>query len=147
MGKWTEAALKIKPYLMKGAQSLIDEDALKIKGIYPTWEELVASSLTVDIGYKLQHKGGLYKTAQPTYTFVDTYEPGAAGTESLFTKIDEAHAGTLEDPIPYSGNMELFRGMYYIQNDIIYLCNRDSEVAMHHALADLVGLYVEIVNV
>ena len=41
MGKYLEAALRVKPVLQKAAQSLGDEDALKVQGIYPTWAELV----------------------------------------------------------------------------------------------------------
>ena len=65
---------------------------------------------------------------------------------SLFEVIDETHAGTLEDPIPYDGNMEIFVDLYYIQNDVIYKCIRSSGVALYHNLADLVGNYVEIVE-
>ena len=65
---------------------------------------------------------------------------------SLFEVIDETHVGTLEDPIPYDGNMEIFVDLYYIQNNVIYKCIRSSGVALHHNLADLVGNYVEIVE-
>ena len=42
------------------------------------------------------------------------------------------------------GNMELFEGLYYIQNGIVYLCTRNTEQPVYHALSDLVGLYVEV---
>src|SRR5699024_12804271 len=87
----------------------------------------------------------LYKTLQSTYTFMSHWVPGS-GTESLFTVINETNAGTLEDPIPYEGNMELFNGKYYIQNGIIYKCTRDSGQPLYHALSDLVGLYVTVVS-
>ena len=32
-------------------------------------------------------------------------------------------------------------GKYYVQDGVTYLCNRDSEVAVYHALKDLVGIY------
>ena len=64
------------------------------------------------------------------------------GTESLYTRIDETHDGTKYDPIPYDGNMVLEQGKYYTQNGVTYLCTRDTGTAVHHALADLVGLYV-----
>ena len=143
MGKRLEAALKVKPYLMKGAQTLPDTDALEVKGIYPTWESLVGWSTTVKQGYKFTHGDKLYKTMQPEYTFTAQYEPGSLGTESLFAVIDETHAGTMDDPIPYDGNMELVEGLYYIQNGVVYLCTRSTGQPVHHALADLVGLYVE----
>lgn len=56
------------------------------------------------------------------------------------------HHGTLYDPIPYSGNMALENGKYYMQNDVIYLCIRDTGNPVYHALSALVGLYVEITD-
>ena len=53
--------------------------------------------------------------------------------------------GSLETPIQYiNGETSLVEGKYYIENDIIYLCNR-SETVVYHNLSDLVGLYVTIV--
>lgn len=48
--------------------------------------------------------------------------------------------------IPYSGNMELESGKYYSQGGVTYLCNRDTGQAVFQPLADLVGIYVEIVE-
>jgi hypothetical protein len=39
MGKWTNEAKRMKPYLQKGIQTLDDADALAIKTVYPTWSE------------------------------------------------------------------------------------------------------------
>ena len=66
-------------------------------------------------------------------------------TESLYTRIDEQHDGTKYDPIPYDGNMALQSGKYYTQNNILYLCNRNTVNPVYNALAELVGLYVEVV--
>ena len=66
------------------------------------------------------------------------------GTESLYERIDETHDGTFDDPIPYSGNMALEAGKYYSQDGVIYLCTRDTVNPVYNALADLVGLYVEL---
>lgn len=71
--------------------------------------------------------------------------PGV-GTESLYTRIDETHDGTKYDPIPYSGNMALEAGKCYWQGGVTYLCNRDTGNPVYHALSELVGLYVEVVN-
>lgn len=126
-------------------KTITDEQALLVKSLYPTWEDLVAQNKTVESGYRFVCDGKLYKTLQPSYTFLEIYKP-RIGTESLFTVINETNAGTLEDPIPYEGNMELFNGKYYIQNGIIYKCTRDSGQPLYHALSDLVGLYVEKVG-
>lgn len=147
MGKWTDAALAVKPTLQKGAQTLDDVEALKVKGIYFEWTDLLDENHeyhTVKKGFKFTHNNTLFKTEQPEFTFTDTYIPGSAGTESLFSVVDETHAGTLSDPIPYNGNMALEEGKYYSQNDVIYLCIRDTVNPVYHALADLVGTYVEV---
>ena len=68
------------------------------------------------------------------------------GTESLFEVIDEAHAGTIDDPIPYSGNMALEKGKYYTQYEVIYLCTRDTINPVYADLSALVGMYVEVVE-
>lgn len=124
---------------------ITDEQALLVKSLYPTWEDLVEQNKTVESGYRFIYNNKLYKTLQSTYTFMSHWVP-RSGTESLFTVINETNAGTLEDPIPYDGNMELFNGKYYIQNGIVYKCTRDSGQPLYHALSDLIGLYVEKVG-
>lgn len=148
MGKWHEESKRIKPYLMKGAQTLPDTEALEVKGIYLTWDKLVELG-SVDTngepGYKFTYNGDLYSCVNGDPTFQADWIPGN-GTESLYTRIDETHAGTYADPIPYEGNMELFYGLYYVQNGVIYLCIRNSGQPLYHDLAALVGLYVEVAN-
>lgn len=117
-----------------------DLDALAVKDIYPAWDSLIGQTVNVD--FKLTYDGKLYKVIQAHTTQAD-WIPGV-GTESLYAVIDEGHAGTLGDPIPYDGNMELFEGLYYIQNGVTYRCTRNSEQPVYHALSDLVGLYVEV---
>ena len=56
----------------------------------------------------------------------------------------EEYAGTQHDPIPYDGNMALESGKYYIQDDVVYLCNRDTGNPVYNALSELLGLYVEV---
>lgn len=146
MGKYLEAALRVKPILQKAVQSLNDADALQVMGIYPTWAELVElGSVTAEAGYKFAHEGKMYKCVNANPTFQESWIPGE-GTESIYTRIDETHAGTLEDPIPYDGNMELVNGLYYSQGGVKYKCIRDTGIPVHNALADLVGIYVETVS-
>lgn len=64
---------------------------------------------------------------------------------ALYTVIDVAHSGTQDDPIPYNGNMALTEGLYYTQGGVTYLCNRSTGQPVYNALAELVGLYVEVV--
>lgn len=122
-----------------------DQTALRMRRYYPTFAELVGQ--TVKLGTKFRaddsENADLYKTIQPELTIQAHYPPGK-GTESLYTRIDEIHDGTQYDPIPYNGNMVLEKGKYYIEDGIIYLCNRDTGIAVYNKLADLVGIYVEL---
>ena len=106
------------------AQALTDEQALGAKVLYHTFDELVEMEYTAEKeGYKFRDGADLWKTAQDNITFQAQYRPGS-GTESLYTHIDEAHAGTLEDPIPAKANMEYEYGKYYVEGGTIYLCRR-----------------------
>lgn len=146
MAKRHDAALRIKPLYQKGAQSLADEEALEVKGIYEQWEKLCERGETVNKDYKFLYGKQLCKTEQPTYTFTALHVPGTTGTESLFSFIDETNAGTIDNPIPYNGNMALEAGKYYSQDGVVYYCTRDTINPVYAALADLVPLYVEVVN-
>lgn len=118
-----------------------DETALRMLEFYPEWNCLIGQ--TVDKAeYKFQHNGKLYKTIPANHTFQADWVPGV-GTESIYARIDEAHDGTKYDPIPYDGNMALESGKYYIQDDVVYLCNRDTGQPVYNALNELAGIYVE----
>ena len=142
---YTERALQLRPVIEQASQSLEDAVALTAVELFPQWKELVKEGRTVQKGFRFQHEGKLYRTEQPTYTFVEHYVPGTAGTESLFSKVDETHKGTIDDPIPYEKNMEIYKGLYYIQYDVTYLCIRDSGQPLYHDLSALVGNYVEVI--
>jgi hypothetical protein len=141
---YTERALQLRPVIEKASQSLEDAVALTAVELFPKWEQLVAEKAQVQKGFRFQHNGKLYRTEQPEYTFVSHYVPGSTGTESLFSVVVEAHAGTREDPIPYEQNMEIFNGKYYSQYGVLYLCTRDSGQPLYYDLRDMVGLYVEV---
>ena len=142
---YTERALQLRPVIEQVSQSLEDSVALTAVELFPQWKELVKEGRTVQKGFRFQHEGKLYRTEQPEYTFVEHYVPGTACTESLFSKVDESHKGTIDYPIPYDGNMEIYNGLYYTQGGVLYLCIRDSGQPLYHDLSALVGNYVEVV--
>lgn len=123
------------------AQTFDDERAQAVKILYPQWQDVIGQTVEKK-GYKFVYEDVLYKTIQDDLLIQEQYIPGD-GTESMYVVIDETHAGTQENPIPYAGNMELEKGKYYIQDGVIYLCNRDTENPVYHNLRDLIGLYVE----
>ena len=113
-----------------------DNTALRMLAFYPEW----ASDTDYTAGYKVQRSGRLWRCLQ-AHTSQAGWEPENAA--SLWTEICESHSGTLEDPIPYNGNMALESGKYYSQNSKIYRCTRDTVNPVYNALSELVGLYVE----
>ena len=113
-----------------------DNTSLRMTEFYPEW----ASGQSYTAGYKVQRNGKLWRVLQ-AHTSQAGWEPENAA--SLWTEICESHAGTLEDPIPYSGNMALESGKYYMQDGKIYRCIRDTGNPVYNALSELVGLYVE----
>jgi hypothetical protein len=142
MGKWTDAAMAQRKIYDTAAGYLTDDQALTVKGAYWEWEDLVKAGKTVKRGFRFRYGDSLWRTEQPTYTFVAHYVPGTQGTESLFSIIDETHAGTLEDPIPYEKNMRIYEGKYYTQYDVLYKCIKDSGIPLSHDLNQLIDHYV-----
>lgn len=135
-------AAMLKMALKQARAITDDQEALTVQCLYKEWNKQLGKQLNV--GEYIQHEGKLYRVLQ-AHTAQSTWAPGN-GTESMFVVIDKEHAGTLDDPIPYDGNMELFNGKYYIQNGVVYLCTRDSGTPLYHDLSSLVGLYVEEVK-
>ena len=119
--------------------ALTDDEALKVKDMYPEW----TPGIDVKQGEKYLYEGGLWRVVQD-HTTQEGWEP-SMDTASLWERIDEEHAGTLEDPIPYTPPMEIFKDKYYTQDGVTYLCTRDSETPLSYNMTELVGLYVEVV--
>lgn len=130
------------------AQNLSDQEALKVKILYDDWKELVKKVFVAEKAeFKFTHEDILYKTVNAGQRFQENWIPGK-GTESLFTRIDEAHAGTKEDPIPAAANMEYEKGKYYNEDGKLYLMNRtgmaDGEkIVLQFMPSVLVGQYFE----
>lgn len=126
---------------------LTDEQALEVKEMFPMWDEFVGKEITA--GTRFQYEDKLYEVIQE-HTVLSHYQP-SINTAALYKEVvletnEEGELnGTLENPIPYEGNMVLENGKYYSQDGVTYLCTRDSGNPVYHALKDLVGLYVEAV--
>ena len=145
-----EIARQTRPFIEKAAQSLSDADGLKAKALYPRWEALVKKgSVTAEAGYRFTHGGNLYKCVNANPTFQSDWIPGD-GTAALYVRIDDAHPGTLAEPIPASRSMEYTYGLYYAdpEDGNVYLCTRTGEadggtITLHYLPHELVGMYFE----
>lgn len=120
--------------------SVDDATAVRMTAFYPEWEK----DKQYTVGYKVQYLGKLYKVVQ-AHTSQETWTPDI--TASLYERIDEVHDGTKYDPIPYEGNMALVSGKYYIEDNVTYICNRDTGNPVYNKLSELVGIYVEVVEI
>lgn len=123
-----------------------DNTALRMKEFYPTWEDCVKLGTVYHDkpGFKFSCGDKLFSCVSANPTFQASWIPGT-DTASLYTEVCETHDGTLEDPIPYSGNMILEEGKYYMQDYVIYRCIRNTEIAVYQPLTELVDNYVEVV--
>ena len=117
--------------------ALTDTEALKVKEVYPEWK----AGIEAKAGERYQYAGLLYKCRQ-AHTTQAGWEP-SIDTAALYEEINETHAGTADDPIPYNNNMALEAGKYYVQGGATYRCTRSTEIPVYAALKDLVGIYVE----
>lgn len=115
-----------------------DNTSLRMKDFYPEWD----AGVTYEPGFKVRYKGNLWRVVQ-AHTSQADWEPDNAA--SLWEIINETYEGSISDPIPYGGNMELHRDKYYIQDNVIYLCCRDTINPVYQHLKDLVGLYVKVI--
>lgn len=138
MGKYLKAAKKLRAVMDAAGAFLTDEEAITVKTLYHVW----GVGTEYAAGQRVRYGNDLYKVLQ-RHTSQAEWPPDT-GTESLYVRIDEVHAGTLTDPIPYSGNMALESGKYYAQDGVMYKCTRDTINPVYNPLIDLVGLYVEV---
>lgn len=127
-------------------------EALEVVEWFPTWgvDEGFREGDTITKNTKFKYEGKLYACLQD-HVIMPHYYP-SINTASLYVEVTPEYndqgeeLGTLENPIPYEGNMVLEEGKYYSQDGVTYLCNRDTVNPVYHALKDLVGLYVDVVN-
>lgn len=106
-----EAAEEINTY------NLTPSEALQVKDRYPEWK----TGINVKAGERYWVEDILWECIKDHIT-QDNWKPGTA-TLSLWKRVDaEGHAGTMEDPIPYTQNMALEFNKYYTQDGVLYLC-------------------------
>lgn len=123
---------------------LTDKEALSVKELYPKWKE----GIEVKVGEKYGLNGKLYQVVQ-AHTTQANWAPDKQS--SLWIEVSY-HAGTKADPIPYNEDhnpqfqgMLLELGKFYIQDEVVYECIRDSQgVKIVHDLSALVDNYVKV---
>lgn len=120
---------------------LTNEESLQVIDWFPVWK----ANVELKTGEKISYNGKLYEILQD-HTSQDGWEP-SINTASLFKEIAINDTfGTKDNPIEYNNNMALESGKYYIQNNITYLCTRDTGTAVYNDLAALIDIYVIIAS-
>lgn len=122
-----------------------NNDALKVKDLFDDWIDYTADDAeNLKKGQIVKTTDGLWRVRQEHKA--QKHYPPSIHTASLYERIVKDYAGTEDGPIPYKPPMEIFNGKYYTQDDVLYLCTRDSGQALTHNLSELVGIYVSIVE-
>lgn len=88
MGKYLEAAQKIRAVMDTAAGMLTDEQALKVIVLYPLWD----AAKTYAVGDRVRYAGNLYRCLQP-HTAQETWNP--ADAPSLWAKVLTSETGEI----------------------------------------------------
>ena len=146
----------IAAYIKAARDTAPDQAAARAPEFYPAFQDVVGTyqKKGARVRYTVNDKSALYKLTCEDQTtdgtlIIETWNPVDAS--SIWTAIDIEHEGTLEDPIPASAGMEYTKGLYYIEDGVIYLMNRqgmaDGEtITLHYLPSQLVGQYFEIAS-
>lgn len=118
--------------------NLTPSEALQVKDRYPEWK----TGINVKAGERYRVEDILWECIKDHIT-QENWKPGI-DTSSLWMAVDaDEHSGAIDDPIPYTPPMELYKDKHYTQGGVKYRCVRDSGQPMSHELSALIGLYVE----
>ena len=120
--------------------NVTDTIALQCIDTYPVWD---GNGVPYQDGDRRRDGAKLYKCRQP-HTSQPDWAP--SGTPALWEVIDVEHAGTIDDPIPATANMQYYDGKYYVEDGVLYRCMRDSGIPLAYLPSQLVGQYFEVVG-
>ena len=133
-----------------------DQTALTGMELYPTFESVVGTyqKKGARVRYDVNDKTFLFKLTCEDQTedgtlILESWNPVEA--QSIWTAIDLAHAGTIDDPITAVAGMEYVYGKYYIEGETIYICKRTGAaeggtIVLQFLPSQLVGQYFEVVE-
>lgn len=108
---------------VQAAVDVPDETALEMPDLFKTWEEVLAAGQKVAQNAIINDGGTLYRVVAAGGVLPQEHQPPhGEGMLAVYRPIDTAHAGTLEDPIPWVYGMDCTEGLYYSYNATVYLC-------------------------
>lgn len=130
--------MKLRQIIEQLSASLPDSTSVDVPELFPPWQADHAYA----VGDRVQYVHILHKVRQ-AHTSLSNWTPDI--TPALY-EVVTVEDGTREHPIHYSPGMALEEGKYYTEANAEYFCIRSTEIPVYNALADLVGIYVEVVE-
>ena len=133
---------QLKELAQAQVAELSDDEAKKVPALFPLWSP---DSKAYAVGDRVWYQASLYKCVQ-AHTSQSTWNPKDA--VSLWANVSEESQeadGSREHPFAWESGMTCYNGKYYIEDNILYICTRDSGGPVYNRIADLpAGLYFQI---
>ena len=102
---------------------MTNDQILQCVSVLTEWKEFIGGKM--EAHQRFQFNKEAWESRQEIPIVLEGQEPGIS-TAALYQRIESSHAGTQEDPIPYSQLMTVYKDKYYTQNEVLYLCIEDS---------------------
>ena len=146
----------IAAYIKAARDTAPDQAAARAPEFYPAFRDIVGTyqKKGARVRYDVNDKTFLFKLTCEDQTedgtlILESWNPVEA--KSIWTAIDVAHTGTIDDPIPAVAGMEYVYGKYYIEGETVYICKRTGEaeggtIVLQFLPSQLVGQYFEVVK-
>lgn len=123
MNGQVQAAVKL---YVQAATDIPDEQALEMPDLFKSWDEALAAGEELAANTVLNLDGQLYRVVQAV-TPQAHQRPDGEGMLAIYRPINQTHAGTAEDPVPFVYGMDTEQGKYYSYGGKVYLCNLDMQ--------------------
>lgn len=113
----------LRLFVKANSKSMSDADALSVSSLHEKWA--VGRVFEAgDVDKVVSHNGSLYRIVS-AHTAQAHYAPGGEGLLALYRPVVIGHAGTLEDPIPYSYGMDVTGGLYYSYGGSVWIAKKN----------------------
>lgn len=135
---------QLKELAQAQVEALTDDEAKKVPALFHLWTDHKQGD-SIAAGVREWYKGSLYKCITP-HNWQSDWAPDVAA--SLWANVSEESQeadGSREHPYQWESGMTCYNGKYYIEDNILYICTRDSGGPVYNRIADLpAGLYFQI---
>lgn len=133
-------AYALRATIVNAAKTIPDEAAPSVKWMFDKWHPNTAYIT----GDRRTDGDVLYKCRQ-NHTSQAHQRP--ADVPALWEVVaPPEQTGTRDNPIAFSFGMAVNRGLFYIEDYVLYEAIYDSINPLYNRLADLIGIYVQVAN-